>query len=289
MPIPKSIFRPFLLLFPIILTAAICNPVTQTLVPTATPTPTPTLTPSPAPTASPTLATVPDTGWSLLQPGLERRLIRLYDDQNKQVEMLYMLRLDQSQFRLDVAFHENPRNLEQWQAETNALVVVNGGYFRVENERHLPNGLTIVNGQAFGSSYESFAGMLAISEYGAELRWLAQQPYDPSEPLQAALQSFPLLVKPGGEPGFPAEKEDNLKARRTVVGQDREGRILFIVAPQGYFTLHQLSAYLTGSDLNLNIALNLDGGPSSGILLAQPQEGLLPYTALPFVILVYAR
>jgi hypothetical protein len=131
--------------------------------------------------------------------------------------------------------------------------------------------------------------MLAINEGGAELRWLAEKPYRPDEPLLAALQSFPVLVKPGGQLGFPAEYEDNIQARRTVIGQDWEGRILFIVAPRGTFTLHQLSVYLTESDLNLYVAINLDGGPSTGILVAHPQEVVASQTSLPFVILAYAR
>lgn len=270
--------------------ALVCSSVYQTaLVPTATPTPTFTPIPSSTPTLLPTVEPAPDTGWYWVQPGMERRSIRLYNDQNQQIESLYLLRLDPNQFRFDVAFDETALSLETWQTRTNALVVLNGGYFRIENNRHFPNGLTIVNGGSFGSSYDSFAGMLAISDEAVELRWLAEKPYDPGEPLRAALQSFPLLVKPGGELGFPAQYEDNLKARRTVIGQDWEGRILLLVAPQGYFTLHQLSLYLTESDLQLHIALNLDGGPSSGILLADPPESIPSQSLLPFVILVHAR
>jgi hypothetical protein len=62
-----------------------------------------------------------------------------------------------------------------------------------------------------------------------------------------------------------------------------------MVAPQGYFTLHQLSLYLTASDLNLEIAINLDGGGSTGILVANPREVIHPTRPIPFVILVYAR
>jgi hypothetical protein len=246
-------------------------------------------TPSPVPSPAPTLEPAADTGWTLLQPGFERRFLKIYDDQNQHIESLYMWRLDQNYFRLDVAYHENPKSLESWQRETEALLVVNGGFYSVENEKYIPNGLTIVNGQAFGSSYESFGGMLAISEQGAELRSLAEKPYYPDEPLLAALQSFPVLVKPGGQLGFPEQYEDNVQARRTVIAQDREGRILFIIAPRGIFTLHQLSVYLTESDLNLNIAINLDGGPSTGILVANPWEVVGSQTSLPFVILAYAR
>ncbi len=264
-----------------------CSPVPQaTTLPTATLIPT--LVPTPLPFISPTLEP-PDTGWQVLQPGLERRMIRLFNDQNQHIESLYIFRLDQNLFRLDVAYRETPLPLEDWQKETNALMIVNGGFFREENEKPIPNGLTIINGQASGSSYDGFGGMLAINDGWAEVRGLAQKPYAPGEPLWAGLQSFPLLVKPGGEIGFPAEFEDNIRARRTVVAQDKEGRILFIITPRGHFTLHQLSLYLTQSDLNLDTALNLDGGPSSGVLLSNPREIIPSQTLLPIVILVYAR
>jgi uncharacterized protein YigE (DUF2233 family) len=246
-------------------------------------------TPTPVLSVPPTFDTVPNPGWSLLQPGLERRVIRIYNDQNQPVESLQIWRLDQNHFRMDVAYDATPKSLETWQRETNALMVVNGGYYSIENERYFPNGLTIVNGEASGRSFNGFGGMLAIDESGAELRWLARKPYNSYEPLQAALQSFPILVQPGGGLGFGPERENNVSARRTVIGQDKDGRILLIVAPQGYFTLHQLSAYLTESDLNLDIAVNLDGGGSTGILVANPREVIPPNRPLPFVILVYAR
>jgi hypothetical protein len=242
----------------------------------------------PTPVPSSTVPT-PDTGWSLLRPGLERRVIRIDNDQNQHSESLYIWRLDQNYFRLDVAYNERPKSLDAWQKETQAAIVLNGGYFSVEKEKYLPDGLTIVNGKATGHSFEGFGGMLAIKPSGAELRWLVEKPYNPYEALHAALQSFPILVQPDGRLGFPAEKDNHARARRTVIAQDKEGRILFIVAPEGYFTLHQLSVYLTGSDLNLKIALNLDGGGSTGILVANPREMISPGTLLPFVILVYQR
>ena len=245
----------------------------------------PTSIPSPTATIVPTR----DANWTLLQPGLERRVFEIYNSQNQHVESLYVWRLDQDHFRMDVAYVERPKSLDAWQQETNADLVLNGGYFSIENERYFPDGLAISNGEAFGRSFNGFGGMLAIDQSGAELRWLVQEPYNPNEQLQAALQSFPILVQPGGELGFPADRENYARARRTVIAQDRDGRILFMVAPKGYFTLHQLSVYLTESDLNLDVALNLDGGGSTGILVAEPREIISPRTLLPFVILVHAR
>jgi exopolysaccharide biosynthesis protein len=216
-------------------------------------------------------------------------VIRIYNEQNQQVESLYIWRLDQKYFRMAVTYAERPKSLDTWQKETKATIVVNGGFFSVANEKYVPDGLTIVNGKAVGRSFAGFGGMLAIDQAQAELRWLVEKPYNAYEPLQAALQSFPILVQPGGGLGFPAESDDDARARRTVIAQDKDGRILFIVAPQGYFTLHQLSVYLTKSDLNLDVALNLDGGGSTGILVANPREIISPNTLLPFVILAYAR
>jgi hypothetical protein len=251
-------------------------------IPVATFLPTPTLNSPPA------VAPMSEPGWSTLQPGLERRTDSIYNGQSQLVESLHIWRLNQKHFRLDVAYASTPKSLEAWQRGTNALMVVNGGFYSVENERYFPDGLTIVDGQVSGRSFNS-GGMLAIDGSRAELRWLIQEPYNPNGPLQAALQSFPILVKPGGGLGFGAERENNVSARRTVIGQDKAGRILFMVAPQGYFTLHQLSVYLTESDLNLDIAINLDGGGSTGILVANPHEIIPPNRSLPFVILVYAR
>ena len=245
--------------------------------------------PASVPTVRPTINPVPEPGWTLLQPGLEKRVFEVYDNQNQYVESLHVWRLDQSHFRLDVAYEERPKSLDSWQQQTNATIVLNGGYYSIDNERYFPDGLTIVDGVASGRSFRGHGGMLAIQQHGAELRWLEAQPYQPSEHIQAALQSFPVLVRPGGQLGYGAERESGARARRTVIAQDKHGRILLMVAPLGHFTLHQLSTYLTGSNLNLEIAVNLDGGGSTGILVANPHELIAPTRPIPFVILVYPR
>lgn len=231
----------------------------------------------------------PEPGWSRLMPGLEKRVIEIFDNHNQPVESLHIWRLDQNYFRMDVAFDASPKALDAWQKETNAVLVVNGGYYSIENGRYFADGLIVTNGEPVGRSFSGFGGMLAISQNWAELRWLAEQPFNSSEPLQAALQSFPMLVLPGGGLGFGLERESHVAARRTVMAQDTRGRILFIIAPQGYFTLHQISLYLTKSDLNLDIAVNLDGGGSTGILVASPWEVIPSTRPLPFVILVFSR
>jgi uncharacterized protein YigE (DUF2233 family) len=247
--------------------------------------PTPTLfipDPLPAPTQT---AVNPDSGWQELRPGLERRTINLPEQENQFRESLYILRVDPNFFAFDVGYHPGqPQSLEQWQAETGALLVVNGGFF---TEEYIATGATVTNGQTSGSSYQDFGGMFAVSANGPSLRWLPQQPYDPSEGLLAGLQSFPMLVTPGGQPGFP--EEDGQRARRTIIAQDTQGRILFVLAINGSFTLYQMSRFLVDSDMGIDSALNLDGGTSTGLHLSDPAEGIAAFSLLPVVILVYPK
>ena len=265
-----------------------CGPVTlpapATLPPAATWTPAPLLpTPTfaPPPTASPQPPV--DSGWETLQPGLERRRLRILGESGQLREQVTMVRVDPAYFRFDVAYRPGaPLALAAWQQETGALLLVNGGYF---TETYAATGLIVIGGEPAGSSYGEFAGMLAITAAGPELRWLAEQPYDPEEPLLAGLQSFPILVRPDGAPAYP--DDGGPPSRRTVIGQDRQGRILFLIAPYGSFSLHALSQFLAAGDLDLRLAINLDGGTSSGMLLADPAESIAPFVPLPAVIAVY--
>lgn len=249
-----------------------------------TPNSTPLITRIPSPTAI-----VPDSGWTHLLPGLEIRTLNLIGPQDAVSESIVIFRIDPVLYSFEVHHQTTPLNLEEWAAQTNADIVVNAGYFIIEDEVYYPTGLVISHSEPFGISYGDFAGMFTVSNGYPDLRWLAQVPYDPSEQFDFALQSFPLLVKPGGELGFPAEFEDNLTARRTVLAKDQNGNILLILTQKRYFTLHTLSMFLTGSDLDLNIAVNLDGGPSTGLLIREPYFKIPAATLLPFVLTIHAK
>lgn len=256
---------------------------TTSLLPTPT-TEIPAITPTspPAPTVTPI---IPDSGWQMLRPGLEERHIQLLDENGRVWERLYLVRIEPAGYQFGVGYRPGePQSLADWQSESGALLVVNGGYFTPE---YLATGLIVAAGQSSGVSYENFGGMLAVTPAGISLRWLPEQPYDPAEPLLAAIQSFPILVRPGGQLGFP--DEDNQPSRRTAVAQDLSGRILFLLSLNGQFTLHGLSQYLIESDLQLDVALNLDGGTSSGLLLADPPKQFPALAFLPAVITVHPR
>ncbi len=256
------------------------SPATNSLpTPVSTFPPQPTITPQP-----------PDTGWRLAHPGIEVRSVDVLAGQL--TERVSIARLDPQTVTLRVVYSPGiAYPVSIWAQRLGALLVVNGGYF---TEEALVTGLTVVEGQAFGTPYGDFAGMVAVTADGApSVRWLRTWPYDPAEPLQSAIQSFPVLVKPGGVMGFPADGDDGRTSRRTVVAQDVQGRVVLLVAPRGYLSLHALAVWLAESDLDLDIALNLDGGTSTGFWMAGGSatggtqiESLM---AVPAVIGVFER
>ena len=259
-------------LFPPLITPTLTP--TPTPPPSPTPWPTPTLYPTPWPTSTPE---PPDTGWQPLQPGVELRQIRVDVERPAEAdavaERVTIVRIDPNAVRFRVHYDASAsRPVSAWAEDLRPLLVVNGGYFTPENETV---GLLISDGRVWGTPYGDFAGLFAVTADGmVDVRWLRDRPYDPAEPLTEALMSFPVLIKPGGVMGFPADADDGRPARRTVVAQDYDQHILVIVAPRGYLSLHELASFLAGSDLGLDVALNLDGGFSTGLWLRTDQKSI---------------
>jgi exopolysaccharide biosynthesis protein len=187
--------------------------------------------------------------------------------------------------RLSVGYQPaHPLYLSDWMRKEQATAIINGGYFDQQNRA---TGLVISNGQVFGTSYSGFGGMLSVDGQGRlRLRYLVQQPYDASERLKQATQSAPMLVLPGGKRAkFSANAASS---RRSVVAMDKQGRLLFIASPGLVFTLDELADQLVNSDLSINVALNLDGGASTGLYVnAGSQHVAIDSPAqLPIVIIV---
>jgi len=227
----------------------------------------------------------PDTGWQPLEPGVELREMDIAT--GNVLERTVIVRLDPALVRFRVRYEpDNPRPLSAWAAGLRALLIVNAGYFTPEGEA---TALLVSGGRPAGTPLGEFAGMFAVTAYGqASVRWLQEWPYDPTEGLVEGVQSFPVLVKPGGVMGFPTDGDEGTPARRTVVAQDNDGRILIVVAPRGYLSLHELAVFLADSDLGIDTALNLDGGGSTGLWLSSGETSVKidSRTPIPSVIVV---
>ncbi len=247
----------------------------------------PTVVTPPAITPRPTATSVPrDTGWQSIGPGVEYREMTV--EQGDRSDRLRLARIDPGQTRLRVLYDpERPRRVSAWLSESGALAAVNGNFFDPQNHAL---GLVIQDGQRRdGVVYEGFGGMLTVSGDEVRVRWNVQEPYG-GEPLTYALQNFPMLVLPGGSPN--PDIDDNGRASpRTAVAQDRSGRLIFVTSPLPTFTLTEFGQWLAASDLDLEAALNLDGGTSSGLVLRAGNRnlGTDSWVEVPNVIVVESR
>lgn len=200
---------------------------------------------------------------------------------------LLIVRMDPAAVRLRVAYApDQPLPLSVWFRQRQPLLAINGGFF---DPQYHSTALLVSDGVAHGQSYAGFGGMLSVAPDGRiDLRALRDQPYDPAETPLQALQSFPMLIFPGGQVA-PLE-EDGARARRSAVALDRSGRLLVIVCPTSSLTLRGLADWLAQSDLEIERALNLDGGASTGLFLAAGDASaqIDSFDRLPIVLLVEA-
>jgi hypothetical protein len=223
-----------------------------------------------------------DSGWLPVVDGMERRSIDAAIPALGLVEHVVVFRIVPDRFSLRVRYTPAlPAFVSAW--EPRARLVVNANFF---DENNTAQGLIVSDGQYFGRSYDGFGGMLGVGPDGAvRIRSLADEPFQPDEVLSQALQGFPMLIRPGAAP---YTGDNSARARRTAVGQDSQGRLLVFVAPAGLFTLNELAAWLSGGDFDLVVALNLDGGGSTGYR-AGPNDRVDSLTPVPAVLAVYDR
>lgn len=285
--LPRHSWRLILTLLVLVL-AGCADPTEPVAGPQVVPTLLPTLPPVAAPNSSATpLLTQPpdDTGWLDAGPGVAIRRIRVVNAGIPAV--VSVVRLDPAVVRFDVGYAPgDPRALSTWFSDSNALAAINGGFFDAE---YRSTALVISDGQVNGVSYEGAGGMFAVDTAGnVTLRSLAEQPYQPGEPLAEALQSWPLLVN-GGAAAYTTG--DGERARRSVVALDNDGNVLLIAVNAPAFTLSGLAAWLAGSDLAIATALNLDGGSSTGLYVASGghAERVQAFVVLPQVLLALPR
>jgi hypothetical protein len=150
-----------------------------------------------------------------------------------------------------------------------ALAIVNGGYFEADFR---PSTWVVSAGVELSKKSDtSKGGVLALSGDKLFIGPFSGLGFEPS----LAVQSFPLVVEADGKPGI--HRDDGRRAARTVaclVGA--ELHFIVISAPRGEGpTLFETASLLREPlprGFGCRVALNLDGGPSSGVWFA-PEVG----------------
>jgi uncharacterized protein YigE (DUF2233 family) len=199
-----------------------------------------------------------------------------------------IVRFDVHKIKLSVGYQPGqPLSMNDWMQQAHPLAIINGGYF---DQQFNATALVVSNGKIFGESYSGFGGMLSVNAHGTvSERSLRQQPYAPNnEQLEQATQSAPMLILGGKRTQFSA---DASQTRRSVVAMDKQGHLLFIVSPNPVFSLDELADQLASSDLSIAVALNLDGGSSTGLYVngGSSHVAIDSLAKLPIVIIIKTR
>ena len=237
----------------------------------------PTVTSAPGPTA------LPEPAWQHIAAGLQwRKLIPNGDE----LAQLIVVRIDPGLYRFRAVYRTGqPESLARWRAlEAEASLIINANFF---DENHRALGLVVSDGFASGSSYRDRGGTFLVRSGEPEIITFHSQLRLNIQGIEQAVQGFPLLVEKGERAYFAAGKGE--RTRRTILGIDKRGHVLIMVAPFLGLSLADLSAYLAETDLEIDAAFNLDGGGSTMIALPGADYFQPSLEAVPTILAVYRR
>lgn len=169
-----------------------------------------------------------------------------------------------------------------------ALAVVNGGYFEPDFR---PTTWVVDEGIELARKADTAkGGVLALGSTGIYLGPVAGLEFEPV----LAVQSFPLVVEAEGKSGV--YRDDGRRAARTVaclVGDTLH--LIVISAPRGdgptLFETAQLLREPRPLGFGCRRALNLDGGPSSGVWFAPEVHAKQrpPFAKVAYAIAILPR
>jgi uncharacterized protein YigE (DUF2233 family) len=237
--------------------------------------------------AFPGLVFAQDVAWDRLADGLEVA-VWTPGEACPQVPPLYLLKIDPERFRFAVHHYraeglESPLTLDDWHQRTKAPVLFNAGLFR-DDFSYL--GLLYKDGKSLGGKRHGQWQGLFVAEPlvpnvpKARVLDLKHDAFDDDKPAyQEAAQSLMLLDRRGA----PRVRRSGKAAQQTVVGEDRQGRIL-IVMSRGVTPLWELAVCLRDGVRGFTHAMAMDGGDSSDLLIGSELVGLRTDAAwLPLV------
>lgn len=221
-----------------------------------------------------------------LPANMERRSLEFADGRTINF-ILVKLPADEWQWSLENQPAE-PKTVKRWREDLNSHLVINGSYF---NESQMPTGFYQDEEQTGLISWpdtdsqnnpNSYTGSITITNGNLQLNYLPAQPGPAPSTATQAFLSFPTLIFNGRA----LVKEDSQKyARRTVLAQDSNNTHYIILTESGVISLYELADWLAAQPEQFNTAINLDGGPSTGLSYNYQDLTLdIPSASVPNVI-----
>ena len=203
-----------------------------------------------------------------------------------ELAQIVAIRIDPQRFRFRAIYREgDPRSLADWRKlEPDAALIINANFF---DSDHRVLGAVVSDSVRYGSGYQDRGGTFFVRDDAPAVTSYRSPPAKFDSSITQAIQGFPLLAHNGQQAYFSATGGE--RNRRTVIADDRSGRILILVAPYLGLSLRDLSAYLATTDLDIVTAINLDGGGSTMLALPAADYFQPSFDAVPTILAVYPR
>ncbi len=197
-------------------------------------------------------ARVADVAWRRAEPGLDTA------DLSAAGLRVWAVRFDPDRFRLRLVWSAAGLAVPSGLAP-GFVAAINGSYFEPDLR---PSGLLIDEGREVHAAAGGSGALVLDDGRLAIVRLRGLHP----APRASVLQTWPLLIEPGGADGI--RGEDGKRSRRSAIGLTAGGYGLLVSVPDDGISLFSLMQLCRR--LGAVVAANLDGGPSAGFALAAP-------------------
>jgi hypothetical protein len=201
--------------------------------------------------------------WRAIGPGVEFAMLRGEPFCRRGSSGVALLRIEPRRVRLAVRHYtlepdHTPLTIVEWLRRSGALAVFNAGQYYPDFSYM---GLLVCDGHVVSDKiHPRFQAALVASPerggWGAHVLDLSHVALDPERPgWRQVAQSFMLF----DHSGTTRVRKSSQIANRTVVAEDRRGRLV-VVASEGAYTLYDFARLLRDSPLQLSHAMVMDGG-----------------------------
>lgn len=253
------------------------------------------------------------TAWEEVAPGVRWRRAELHTlavspaveraSPPPDVLQWVVLRVEVARAMLNVERPPDDSITALWERDSLAVAMVNGAYFEPDRS---PSGLVFTSGALLAPvGPRGGSGILTVEADRVAIVAIDARDggtYAPTPAVSLALQCGPRIVEAGGVAGI--HRHDGRYAARTVACVRDAGRTLDLIAtwderePRRGPELHDLATILsgpspTGDGGPCEAALNLDGGPSTGVYVGVPSASggvrHAPVGPTPWVFVVRPR
>jgi exopolysaccharide biosynthesis protein len=212
----------------------------------------------------------PEESIAPLSDFMDRRSITYNDGR---VVNFLVIKIDQEEFSWGMAEDISaPKTVMAWRQALAANLVINGSYFdelmQSTGYYHAAEATsTRIAWPSRDSQSDkvSYTGLVQIINDELKLSYLPNGWQKEAAPDVAAFLSFPTLINDGASL---VETDSGKFAHRTVLVQDMNDVPYIVITESGSPTLFELAKWLTDQPEDFKVAINLDGGPSTGMSYA---------------------